>query len=35
MRDRPKRALLASRNTTIAREAAMQRLAPVFEPRRR
>ena len=27
--------LLATQNTTIAREAAMQRLAPVFEPRRR
>ena len=27
--------LLATRNTTIAREAAMQRVAPVFEPRRR
>ena len=27
--------LLATRNTTIAREAAMARLAPVFEPRRK
>jgi enoyl-CoA hydratase/carnithine racemase len=27
--------LLATRNTTIAREAAMQRVAPVFDPRRR
>ena len=27
--------LLATRNTTIAREAALARLAPVFEPRRR
>jgi enoyl-CoA hydratase/carnithine racemase len=27
--------LLATKNTTIAREAALQRLAPVFEPRRR
>ena len=27
--------LLATRNTTIAREAAMKRVAPAFDPRRR